>query len=216
MEVFQKAGIDITGITVAPLADAEASLSYKDKTQGSLIVNIGAETTSLSTFENNSLTSLKILPIGSEDINNDIALGLQVSLEDAENIKCGKKHDLPQKKVDEVVNARITDILELAERHLITIKKNRLLPAGVVLTGGGSRLPNLATQTRNYLKLPARTLQLHKASKKTGRDQAIGSQFSIAYGLCLGDVEPEKKKRKRLSAGSLGKSFKKMIDQITP
>ena len=216
MEVFQKAGIPIAGITVAPLADAEAALSYKDKTQGSLIINIGAETTSLSTFENNSLTSLKVLPIGSEDINNDIALGLQVSLEDAENIKCGKKHDLSQKKVDEVINARITDILELAERHLISIKKNRLFPAGVVLTGGGSALPDLATQTGNYLKLPARTLQLQKVSKKTGRDQAIGSQFSVSYGLCLGDIEPEKKKRRSLSLGSIGDSLKKMIDQITP
>jgi cell division protein FtsA len=117
INLIEKTGIQIQDIQALPLADAMGALSYRQKTQGCILVNIGSETTALSIFENGILTSLEMLSIGSNDITNDLALGLKIPLQEAERIKRNTKHDYPKRAVDEIIHARIIDILELTGRH---------------------------------------------------------------------------------------------------
>jgi len=80
------------------------------------------------------LVSLKVFPIGSTDITNDIALGLQVPLDEAEEIKLTQDTGLYSKrKLEEIIEARLTDIFELIESHLKKIKRAGLLPGVSIL-----------------------------------------------------------------------------------
>ena len=159
--------------------------SKKQKMVGSGLVNIGSETTSLSIFENGSLVSLHTFGIGSADITNDIALGLKVPLEEAEQIKIGAitGSSYPRKKLEEIIFARLSDIFELIEAHLKKIGRNELLPAGIIITGGGSGLTNIEELAKVSLKLPSRIGVVHLGlqEKQSYRD----STWAVAYGLCI-------------------------------
>lgn len=185
VSVIEKNNINIVDIIATPIADCDGSVNYKKRTQGCMLANIGAETTSISTFENGIITSLDILSLGSNDITNDIALGLQIPLETADDIKKGKNKEFPKRKVDEIIQARIADVLELTSRHLEKIKKNRLLPAGIIFTGGGSHIEHLDDYAKQELKLPAEIFNISRLSKKSKRQMRVPNQFSIAYGLCI-------------------------------
>lgn len=187
VNIFARNKIDVVEMIASPIADAAACLSYKQKTQGCMLANIGAETTSFSTFENGIITSLDILAIGSNDITNDIALGLQIPLEEADGIKKGSKNDYPKRKIEEIIHARVADILELADKHLSKIKKSRLLPAGIIFAGGGSHINHINDYAKQELRLPSEEVVINKLSKKTKRSARIPNQFSIAYGLSNSD-----------------------------
>jgi cell division protein FtsA len=215
ISILEKNNVEVIDSIASPIADAAASLNYKQQSQGCMIANIGAETTSFSTFENGNITSLDIISIGSNDITNDIALGLQISLEEADNIKKGLKHDQPKRKVDEIIQARLADILELAEKHLIKIKKSRLLPAGIIFTGGGSHIENINNYAKQELKLPSEEVTLHKISRKTKRSMRVPNQFSVAYGLCNSD-SGRTIPRKKFSFRKMRKTVSDFISQIMP
>jgi cell division protein FtsA len=215
MAMLEKNNIDVVDTIAAPIADAATSLSYTQQNQGCMLANIGAETTSLSTFENGIITSLDVLPIGSNDITNDIALGLQIPLNEADAIKKGSKNDHPKRKVDEIIHARIADILELTDKHLAKIKKSRLLPAGIVFSGGGSHIANINEYAKQELRLPSEEVSLNKISKKTKRSLRVPNQFSVAYGLCSSDSGRNISRRK-FSFKKLRMNISDFISQIMP
>jgi len=105
LETLGEASIEVEDLVAAPLAASLVTLSRQQKMAGVVLANIGSETVSIVVFENNLPISLEIFPIGSNDITNDIALGLRVPLEEAENIKKGvlTQKDVPQKKLDEII-----------------------------------------------------------------------------------------------------------------
>jgi cell division protein FtsA len=119
--------------------------------------------------------SLEIFPIGSTDITNDIALGLKVPLEEAEQIKVGAitGSSYPRKKLEEIIQARLSDIFELIDNHLKKIGRNGLLPAGIIITGGGAGLNGIEEMAKNALRLPARL------------GVAKDAVWIVAYGLCV-------------------------------
>ena len=175
LEVITLAGIEPIDIMAAPLAGSFIAMSPKQKMVGGALVNIGSETTSLSVYENGILVSLHSFSIGGADITNDIALGLKVSLENAERFKLGNiTEDFSKKKLDEIVEARLFDIFELIENHLKKIKRNELLPAGMVFIGGVANTPLLEEFSKSALKLPSRvgTTEIFGNIKTKLRDPA--------------------------------------------
>jgi cell division protein FtsA len=216
VNLISKHDIGILDIIASPIADAAASVTYKQRTQGCMLANIGAETTSVATFENSIITSLDILQIGSNDITNDIALGLQIPLEEAEGIKCGASHEHQKRKVEEIIQARLADILELLTRHLQKIKKNRLLPAGIVFSGGGSHIQHLNDYARKELKLPAELVLIQVMSKKSKRMVRIPHQFSVAYGLCASERGHQRFKKGGISMKKIKRSLNNLVHQIMP
>ncbi len=178
------AGIEVLDIVAAPIAASLVTLSKNQKVAGCLLANIGAETVSIVVFENNLPVSLEVFPIGSTDITNDIALGLKLPIEDAESLKRGSlsnASDVPKKKLDDIVEARLSDIFDLIEAHLKKIDRNGLLPAGVIFTGGGASLSGIDELAKSHLKLPARIATLGQVPKEIAKD----GSWSVAYGLTI-------------------------------
>ena len=181
--IVEDLGVSVTDVMASPLAGSFVTLTKAQKMAGCILANIGAETVSLVVYEDNIPISVKVFPIGSTDITNDIALGLKVSLEDAEQIKRGSLigETFPQKKLDEIVQARLSDMFDLIESHLKKIGKNGLLPAGIVISGGGSGMTTIEDLARNTLHLPTKKAVLQGAEGSKVRD----ASWAVAYGLCI-------------------------------
>ncbi len=179
----EQAGVAVDDIMAAPLAASFVLLNKAQKRAGCILANIGAETVSIVVFEDFLPISVKVFPIGSNDITNDLALGLRISIEEAEKAKRGGMTSItvPKKKIDEIMGARLTDIFELIDNHLKKLKKDGLLPAGIILTGGGSNLLMSQEIARNTLNLPARFANLEFGKNTKMKD----SSWTVAYGLCL-------------------------------
>ena len=123
------------------------------------MANIGASTVSVVVFEDGLPISLEVFPIGSSHITNDIALGLQIPLDEAEKIKInyGTENTVSKKKLSDIIEARLNDIFEMIENHLKKINRNQVLPAGAILTGSGSNLFSVEEIAKASLRLPAKT-----------------------------------------------------------
>lgn len=191
IQVVNDAGVDVVDVVPAPVAASLVAVEPKQKMAGCAFLDIGAETLSLAVFENTLLVSLKVFPIGSADITNDIALGFQVSLDEAEHIKRNQadtKNNISQREqLEEIVSARLVDIFEITDRHLESIHRSGMLPAGIVLSGGGSHLENLEPYARETLKLPV-TISVPEKTK-AGQRNLKSSSWYVAYGSCLYALE---------------------------
>ena len=185
IQAVEEAGVSVQDVMASPVAASLVTLNKSQKIAGCVLANIGAETVSIAVFENNMPVSLEVFPIGSTDITNDIALGLKVPLEEAEQIKIGAitGSSYPRKKLEEIIFARLSDIFELIEAHLKKIGRNGLLPAGIIITGGGSGLASIEEMAKVSLKLPSRlgTINMGAQDKQIFRD----STWAVAYGLCI-------------------------------
>lgn len=208
IEVITRAEIDPLDIVASPIAGSLISMSQKQKIVGGALVDIGAETTSIAVFENNLLTSLHTFSIGGEDITNDIALGMKVSLEDAEDLKLGNSNEsFSKKKLDEIIEARLSDIFELIENHLKKMKRNELLPAGIIFIGGGANTPMLEEYSKQFLKLPSKvaSTEMFGNAKTKLRD----SSWFTALGL-INPIDDENPYEEDI-VGSFFKNFKTII-----
>lgn len=180
---IESIGVYVEDVIASPLAASFVMLSKTQKRAGCVLTNIGAETTSIVVFEDSTPISLRIFPIGSNDITNDIALGLKVPLEEAEKIKRGgmTSATFSKKRLDEIINARLSTIFTLVDTQLKKIKRDGLLPAGVILTGGGSNTFSVTEIAKNILALPARTATLEIGKNTKVKD----ASWAVAYGLCM-------------------------------
>lgn len=192
VRVIEDLGVKVEDVMASPFAAAFVTLSKAQKRAGCILANIGAETVSIIVFENGSPISVKVFPLGSANITNDIALGLKITLEEAEKIKRGGISALPysKRKLDEIVSDRLSDVFELIDTHLRKMKRDGLLPAGIILIGGGANTPNIQESARTALKLPSKIGNLDIAQNGKLRD----SSWAVSYGLCvwgLSDSEEE-------------------------
>jgi cell division protein FtsA len=207
-------------IVPAPMAASVILLSNKQRAVGGALIDIGAETVSIAVFENNLLISLQVFSIGSMDITKDVALGFKIALEEAESIKLGSVTggNFPKKKVDEIIEARLSDIFELVENHLKRLRRSELLPAGVVITGGGSHISRIEEIAKNELRLPSRV---------GPADPSVNARFKIrdsswytAYGLALS--ESDESSSLSISGGTSDSLkqvkgfFKSLLSQLLP
>jgi cell division protein FtsA len=194
ISAVEEAGIDVEDVAAAPLAASHVVLTKSQKIAGVVLANIGSETVSIIVFENNIPVSVEVFPIGSNDITNDIALGMKVPLDEAEGLKTGVGAKTlttpgPKKKLDEIVRARLSDIFELIDAHLAKIGRNGLLPAGVVITGGGSGLMTIEDLAKANLRLPSKRSDSRFETNVKG--QIKNSEWSVAYGLCVMELSPD-------------------------
>lgn len=201
-----RTGLDIEDLVFSVLATAEAVLAPKQKELGVCVVNIGASTTGLVVFEEGDVLHTAVLPIGSDHITSDIAIGLRTSLDVAEQVKIrygtvlpetvNKKEELnladfgsPEPEfvgrrfVADVIEARVSELYEKIDRELAAIGRSGLLPAGVVLTGGGCKLPGMLEAAKQQLRLPASLGVALGATSVVDRVQ--DPSMSTAIGLVL-------------------------------
>lgn len=199
---------DIRQVELIPsvLASSSAVLTPRQKESGVALLDIGAGTTELAVFEEGDLVHLAIFPVGSSNITNDIAIGLKTDIDTAERIKkeygsClfkgkDKKEKIEndeetlvfsEKMLAKIIEARICQVFREAQKELKKIQKQGLLPAGIVLTGGGAKLPMILDLAKKEFKLPC------KIGKPLGfSGQADDPAFATACGLILKAAETDK------------------------
>ncbi len=180
---IEDADIEVKDIMASPLAGSFVTLTKAQKMAGCVYADIGAETVSIVVFEHGMPISMKTFPIGANSITNDIALGLKIPIEEAEQLKLGAVlgGSYPKKKLDDIISARLADIFELIDAHLKTLGKHELLPAGIIIAGGGAGIGNVSDIARAELKLPSRTALLNLPEHAKIKD----STWAVAYGLTI-------------------------------
>lgn len=183
IDAVERANIGVLDTMASPLAGSIVTLSNAEKKAGCVLANIGAETVSIVVFDNGTPVSVKVFRIGSLDITKDIALGLRISLEEAEQLKLGAitNASYSKKKLDDILSARLTDIFELIDGHLKKLGKDQLLPAGIVLSGGGSGTGPIKEIAESSLKLHSKIAQMNVPADAKMKD----SSWAVAYGLTI-------------------------------
>lgn len=194
--VMNDAGVKVLGFTATPIAPHQILLTDLQRNFGCALIDIGAETVSVSVFENNTLISLHVFDIGSLNITKDLALGLRITPEEAESIKLGVVgfQSVPKKKIEEIVEARLSDIFELIDKYLKKMGRSGLLPAGAILIGGGSHLHNIELVSKTMLKIPVRRGFVELPSSKGPiKDQ----QLLVAYAVASSHTDSGSKTQKQ-------------------
>lgn len=154
-DVFANNNLEIDSIVSGPFAESLIVLNKKDMRLGSASINIGLNNTSIVVYENNYPMLCTIISGGGENVTSDLALGLRMSYAEAEDIKQNiNKSEAAKRRVEEIIEARIDYSDKKINESLARIKRAELLPAGVILSGGGSHLSKIEQNMRYDLKIP--------------------------------------------------------------
>lgn len=197
---LERAGIHATNRVVSGLAAAEAVLDRSQKESGTAIIDIGAGTTNIAILEEGEIEHVAVIPVGSQNITNDLAIGLKIDLDVAEKIKCkfagldeSNKEEIDisgtiydREMVNIIVESRVDELLELVEKEFVRVKKSKKLPGGVVFVGGGANLPGLAEFAKNKLELPSKVGVVRGVSGL--HDIVANPEHATAVGLMMLDA----------------------------
>ncbi len=218
---LKAAGIADFQTIFSPLAGARAVLSKTQSDLGVVLVDIGAGTTGISVFEENKLLHTSVLPIGSSNITNDIAIGFKTRIEAAERLKCyfgfaqckelsrrdtvdlskvspELKGSISRRFLSEIIEVRLAEILELVNGELIKLGKAVKLPGGVVIIGGGAKIPGVVELAKRELRLPTQigTIQKDQFEVELDADSKElieNPEFAGSVGLFLWGCDEMKK-----------------------
>lgn len=232
-KAIYRTGLDIEDLILSPLASAEAVLGYKQKELGVALINIGSSTTNLSIYEDGDLLHAAVLPLGSEHITSDIAIGLRCPINLAERIKIeygnsdpsnftkreeidvtelvkeeeinDKIDNISRKYVAEIIEARVEEIFKKVDEEITKVERSGMLPAGVLLVGGGAKLNGIIDSSKKYLRLPS-GLGMAK-NINVIIDKVHDPEFLTALGLVVWGNNSESSEKK-------GKQFKNNITDL--
>ena len=214
-KTLENAEVRITDIVAGPIAESIPLLTKKQKIAGVALINIGQAVTSLLVYEKNIPLLVSTIPVGGDDITKDIALGMKVTVEEAEEMKCGRAtHAYSKRKVEEIIEARLEDLCVKITKELTRIQRSELLPAGITITGSSSLVPRLEYVFRNELRLPIKivTNELVRITGDTLRDGGWARSYGLTF---LAPQDTEKDILKDLIT-SIWNRVKKILSQFLP
>lgn len=229
-------GIKVDSLVYSGLATAKAALTNTEKELGVALVDIGGSVTSLTIFTEGSPVYSAVIPVGANNVTNDLAIGLRLSIEDADKIKLKLAKVTETKKYDDEVDLSQFGILS-EEKHKISLQtaingiiKPRLeelftliydqidnsgysasIPAGIVITGGGALTINAKEICSKVIPLPLRIASPPKLGGIV--DDIINPSYTSSIGLLMYNLEHADK----LSIGNSKKpkqSFTGLFDKI--
>src|SRR3984957_12856026 len=201
-----RAGLEVTETIFEAIAAAEAIVSADERELGACLIDIGAGSTELVVFFEGSVAHTAVIPIGGDHFTNDLALGLHMSVQEAEAIKLDYGHcvvtSVPSSNELELVaggnevvrtikQRHLSEILEPRARELFQLLRENLrqggvlgaLGAGCVLTGGGARPAGVLDVAESLLRVPARLGYPVPLSRMP--EELIQPEFSTAIGMLL-------------------------------
>ena len=198
-----RAGLEVTEAVLESIAAAEGTLSADERELGVCLLDIGAHSSDLVVFFEGAVAHTASVPVGGAHFTNDLAVGLQMPVAQAEDLKRQFGHcvvtAVPQEAEIEIANPEpqrlalrtVAEILEPRARELLHYVKESLrhggvvdaLGAGCVLTGGGAALPGMLDVTESQLRVPARTGMPVRLSNMPG--ELINPSFATAIGMLL-------------------------------
>jgi cell division protein FtsA len=174
-------GVEIMDIYPNILAVGESTLTKRQKELGVVVVDMGSSSSNVAVYEEGALIYAGVLPIGGEHVTSDLALGLRISIDTAEQLKLnygdltirdtkGKDVDeeidlskisntevigVSRNFMNEIIRARYEEIFHHIVMELKKVGRDGMLPEGIVITGGGAKMRGLVELARTYMRLPA-------------------------------------------------------------
>jgi cell division protein FtsA len=196
-------GVEVDDLVMEPLASAEAVLSPEEKQDGVLLADIGGGTTDLALFKDNTIFHTSVLPVAGYQVTRDISIGLGITFELAEEMK--KKygnvtpvddvsatsdaaithdgHSISYADLSEIIRVRVEELLRLVMLELPQSDYRKLIPAGLVVTGGGANLPGIIELGEKITRMPVR---VGRPSPLTGvADKLTDPAYATGVGLLL-------------------------------
>src|SRR5438552_1795728 len=175
----ERAGLDVIGIILQPLASSEAVLTDDERELGVAMVDLGGGTTDLAIFAEGSVMHTAVIPVGGTHFTNDIAIGLKTPMPDAERIKtqfgCAMaslvkddelidvpsmggrpSRSLSRRVLADVIEPRAEEVFDLVAREIKRAGYEGIVAGGVVITGGTSLMEGMTDMAERMLDLPAR------------------------------------------------------------
>jgi cell division protein FtsA len=221
VKCIRSIGIDVDDLVMEPLASAEAVLEPEEKQDGVLLADIGGGTTDLALFKDNTIYYTSVLPVAGYQVTRDISVGLGITFELAEEMKkrygdvtpgeensgdreisiTGDGHGISYNDLSEIIRVRIEEMLRLILLELPQNDYHKLIPAGLVITGGSANLPGIAELGEKITRLPVR---LGRPVRLAGVSDALDNPaYATGVGLLLWklrnqDAETSKPKKNGL------------------
>ncbi len=220
-------GVDVEDLILEPIASAEAVLTNEERELGVILADIGGGTTDITVFKDGSIWHTSVLPVAGYQFTRDIAVGLGLPFDVAEEMK--KKygtampvpegrsamdtelstdgHGVSYQDLYDILRARVEEVLKLIVLELPTHEYEGLVPAGLVLTGGSSTLPGIDRLGQEVLKLPVR---VGSPTRMYGIVDALkGPAYATVVGLLL--WAGKNKGKPSWQSRGLGRFFEKLL-----
>jgi len=232
---------DVEALRLVPtaVAAAKAVLDERQKENGVAVVDFGATTTSIAIYEEGDLQYVGVVPVGSNNITNDLAIVLAIEPELAEEIKTrfvtgdfgsnksiaikvGKhgERTFERKEVEDVVKARLEEIFSEIRKKLKAAKYDQRLPEGIILTGGGAKMRDIELFAKLCLEA---SVKIGIPQKLDGVANAIAKpEFAVSVGLAILAAEDsqyqaptsKKSKKSKKTKSKSGGFFKKIFSKF--
>ena len=223
-------GIELDDLVLEPLAAGQVVLTPEERDFGVTVIDIGGGTTDAAVFHDGSVVHSCILPVGGNQISNDIAFGFRSTFPFAEELKIRYGSTVSHARADgemvsvaplgadvasmveqrtlaEIIDARLAETLELVQSDIARAGYSDCYPSGIVLTGGSSQIAGATTLAREVFGVPARLGVPLRLNGLT--DTVRGPAFATSIGLLAwGQEQLVASHRTPTGLGKLGHSFK--------
>lgn len=228
------AGVQVTDIVLEQIASASAVLSNDERTLGVGVLDIGGGTSDLALYRNNGITYTAVFPVAGNQFTQDVAIGLQTTLQDAERIKkeygivstnwqetffkteslsqLGQR-EVPISELYAIVQPRAEELLMLVKKTLEQQQLYSVITAGFVLTGGGSMLAGFKDLAQEILGVSVRIGKPRLTSSILSTlDNPI---YATGYGLLLQALKKEDTTTDRLSGPLVSRVVARMKSWVS-
>ncbi len=233
------ADLNVLNIVLEPFASSLAVLDEQEKELGVILLDIGGGTSDMVIYKNGSIVHTSVLPLGGNQVTNDIAIGLRTTKSEALRIKhdygvaliekvkegetihlkglAGREERIIDKRLlAEVIDARFREIFELIQNEIKSSGFGPSCAAGIVLTGGSANMKNLVELAEEVLKMPVRVgspANIDGLADLVESPECSTVVGLIKYGARAGQEETNilKSNNSGNLLKSISQSFKKMV-----
>ena len=205
VQCVERAGLKVEALVLEPIATAAAVTTVDEREMGVILIDIGGGTSDIAVFHDGSIVYSGVLPVGGNHVTRDIAIGLRTPFEVAEDLKIDsgaatremiphgealeitmagttERLRIPRAILGEIIEARMSELFELAREMMHRSGARKRLPGGVILSGGGALLPGAIELANSVFAMPVR---LGYPYDVTGwSDQVASPQLATGVGLC--------------------------------
>jgi len=231
VKCVHRCGLEVVDLVLQPLASGHAVLTEDEKDVGVCLVDIGGGTTDVAIFTQGAIRHTAVIPIAGDQLTSDISIALRTSTQDAEEIKIGygvalqqladpeemlevpgvgdrPASNLSRQTLAGFIQPRVEEILQKVHEELVRSGYERLLRAGIVLTGGSAQMPGMIELGEEIFHNTVKLGMPHYEGPL--KDVTRNPRYSTAMGLLLEGQSQRKRGIKVRESGSFKQVFAKM------